>query len=111
MSTSTQKPLTESVCVKYEDQIVGYRDLTDLEWSEEIESFSSGIPSVIGGTLEDLRETGAVFGHTQALTRVIRVPDNDWLENVASPIPAPTSYLGFILGMVVLVGILALKSE
>lgn len=51
MSAITQEPIFETVCTASERRIVGYRDATGEEQALE-EQFSSGVPSVIGETLD-----------------------------------------------------------
>lgn len=51
MSALTQVPIIEHVCVATEARVVGYRDPTTGEIADE-EAFSSGVPSVIGPTLD-----------------------------------------------------------
>lgn len=43
MSTVTQVPIIEQVCVRTEPRIVGYRDAGDAQLAAE-EAFSSGVP-------------------------------------------------------------------
>ena len=47
MSVTTQVPVYETVCVRTEEQLVGYRDPTSNELMME-EQFSSNVPSTFG---------------------------------------------------------------
>ena len=47
MGGVTQVPIYEDVCIKTEQRLVGYRDLTSGELALE-EKFSSGVPSTFG---------------------------------------------------------------
>jgi hypothetical protein len=51
MSSTTQIPVYGDVCVKTEQKIIGYRDLTAGELAEE-EAFSSGVPTEFGVGLD-----------------------------------------------------------
>lgn len=51
MSAITQEPIFEDVCTATERRIIGWRDADGVEQLIE-EGFSSGVPAVIGGTLD-----------------------------------------------------------
>lgn len=84
MSTTTQLPVYEEVCVKTEQKLVGYRDLTMNEIMEE-EAFSSNVPSTVGGTLKD---TFTTIPFTPGTPGIVVLPSNPApYEPPAIPIP------------------------
>lgn len=85
MSVSSQIPVYEQVCVKTEEKLVGYRDLTDNEIEAE-ELFSSGIPSEFGVSLDD-NFTAIPFTPNLPGIVVSNPPGTDY-EPPAVPLPA-----------------------
>lgn len=87
MSATTQLPVYGEVCVKTEQQVIGYRDLTNDELSLE-EMFSSNVPTTFGDSLDE-NFTG-IIGPNTLPGVVIGVP-NGPEYTPPSPVPIPGS--------------------
>lgn len=98
MSATTQIPVYEDVCVKTEQKIIGYRDLTDSEIEAE-EMFSSGVPTEFGvGLSLDDRFT-AVTWQPPGVVIANPPPGGGYTPPTEVPIPAAIFLFGVAAAM------------
>ena len=88
MSTETQLPVYETVCVKTEERLVGFRDQTTAEQLAE-EAFTSGVPTTYGTVQEVLTglKPPLVVGGTLA-PPVLPLPPGDVRTALETAAPA-----------------------